>query len=159
MTDDDTRESPANELDLSYLMTNPAWGRNIPTELREQLKKIIGSESGTDPETGQPVIYVEKKDLLSLLNMYSRDLRLGNLSTYNGEMEYCQYYLDLAGDCLRAGYPKAYLKCLSNVITILELSQSKGGFLRRQNNTIRQEKSIEEAPAKTGLWAGKNKQR
>ena len=145
------RSVPHNEIDLQMQLTDPKWGHNVPIELKEKLSKIKGymqTEGG----------YVEvKEQLWGLLSFYTRDVRLGNLSYIMGEVEYCRYYLDLANDLLREDYIEPFLTCLSRVATVLELSQSKGGFLRKIFSTIKQEHYREEKePKKRNLFGGKS---
>jgi len=146
------RDVPHNEMDLQMQLTNPKWGHEVPEELKEKLSAIKGYAK---TENGE---YVEVKDQLwGLLSFYTRDVRLGNLSTMWGEVEYCRYYLDLANDLLRENYVQSFLTCLSRVATVLELSQSKGGFLRKLINTIRQEHLREERePKKRNIFGGKS---
>jgi len=145
------RELPLNELDMQMILTKPQWGDDtISQELKYRLQGI-----SRESINGQYI--VSKQDLWQLLDFYTQDIRLGNLSTMNGEVNYCRYYLDLAGDCLREGYYRSFVKCLSLTITVLEISQSRGGFLRTKQNTIRKENVYEEKePKKTSLF-GKQK--
>ena len=104
---------------------------------------------------GNPIQIFIKQSLWGLLAYYTRDIRLGNLST--NDYIYCMHYLNLAGDALREGYTKSFMSGLTRVISALELSQSKSGFLRKNLNTIRQEVAqgnIE--PPKKSLFKGKN---
>lgn len=152
MSDVEYRIAPQSDLDLQLLVTDPQWGKDVPPELKDKLKKIIAyyDDKGDQLET------IEEQ-LWGLLSYYTRDIRLGNLSWVTGELTYTRYYLDLAGDCLREGYIGAFLTALSRAITIIETSQSKSGFLRKLFSTIRQEKySEEQGPQKTGLL-GKSK--
>jgi hypothetical protein len=149
------RNTPISELDYQYRTTEPNWGKNdVPAELKEKLA-YIARVQGKDGN-----VTYEEESLWGLLGYYTRDMRLANLSTWNNEFEYCQYYLDLAGDCLREGKIESFLTALSRVVTILELSQSKGGFFRKLLNTFRSEQSIETIePKKSPLSWGKGKER
>ena len=106
---------------------------------------------GIYDDDGRPVVTQEA--LWGMMSYYTRDLRLSNLSYKSNEIQYCQHYLDLAGDFLKEGMLKPFLVCLSRVATITELAQSKGGFLRRQMNTLRTE-NVEEAlePKKKNIF-------
>ena len=160
------RQIPQNDLDLNLMTINTEWGSdNIPKELIEKLtqynykfirdenSKLIKDANGNpimmgDAE-GKPII--DKAGLWQLLGFYTRDIRLGNLSKQ--EMTYCQYYLDLANDDLRVNYIEAFLICLSRTITILELSQSKKGFLRQVMQTLFEHKtSINSEPKKRNIF-------
>lgn len=147
---DNPRNIPANELDYQFMMIETTWGKEVTHELNELLtnKEI---KKGEDP--------INESHLWGLLSYYSRDLRLANLSPWNGEIKYCEYMLNLAGDCLRSGYIRAFLTALSYVITVTELSQSKNGFFRRRLGTVTSEKfenTLE--PKKKGLFGSKNKE-
>lgn len=128
------RVLPQNDLDLALMTTDSVWGKaEVPPELVHRLNKYFLQEN----KEGEKVVTAES--LWGLLGFYTRDMRLANLSAWNGELQYCQYYLDLAGDLLQANMIEPFVISLSRVATILELSQSKGGFLRRKMNTFTQE--------------------
>lgn len=136
------RISPRSNLDFNLMITETLWGSSfVSPELQEHLTKNFQiTDSNGNPlvnDQGQPV--VSKEALWGLMSYYTRDLRLSNLSYRSNEIQYCQHYLDLAGDFLKEGMLKPFLVCLSRVATITELAQSKGGFLRRQMNTLRTE--------------------
>lgn len=126
---------PFNELELLYLTTTPAWGREVTDELDNELLQDIKKLSYIDKETGE--LIVTKKALWGVLSYYTRDLRLGNLT--GTQMAYCQSWLDYAGACIRRGYKETFMASLSRVITVVELSQSHKGFLRRRQGTITRE--------------------
>lgn len=146
------RTSPQSELDLHFLTTNSVWGQpEVSPEIRERLNKLYSSVDAKGTEQ------ITVSSLWGLLGYYTRDMRLANLSATTGELQYCQYYLDLAGDLLQAGMIEPFVIGLSRVATMLELSQSKGGFLRKQHNTFRHEQTKQEIepPKKTLFGAGK----
>jgi hypothetical protein len=143
------RNTPMSELDLQMMMTDPAWGSgNISEDLKEKLNNILS-------ENEQEITY---ENLWDLLGYYQRDMRLGNLDRWNGEFQYCHWYLDFAGDCLHSNYIRSFITALSRVATVLELSQSKGGFLRRlptQQEHKYKEESDEEGSGFFGLRKNK----
>jgi len=147
------RTSPQSELDLALMTTDAVWGKpEVSAELKTRLNKYF---SAVD-EKGKKSIKVES--LWGLLGFYTRDMRLANLSVWNGELNYCQYYLDLANDFLQNGNIEPFLISLSRVATMLELSQSKNGFLRKNGNTLRQETlSGEMEPKKKSLFGDTGK--
>jgi len=124
------RTMPASELDLNLMLTDTVWG-NLPPGLKEKLVKhyIV-----TDSVTGERT--TTKEEMSALLGFYTRDLRLGNLSSLNGEIEYCKYHLNLANDLLKEGFIDPFLICISRVASVIEISQSKGGFLRKRNSSF-----------------------
>jgi len=155
------RVLPQSDLDFSLMTTDSVWGKaEVPPELRTKLGRYFMSKNkdGTQlkDDEGNPVATFES--LWGLLGFYTRDVRLANLSSWNGEVEYCQYFLDLAGDFLQEDQIEPFLICLKRVATILELSQSKGGFLRRRMNTFTQESNTfeKEPPKKSLFGTGKN---
>jgi len=145
------RQLPQSDLDLTLMTTDSVWGKaEVPPELKSRLNQYF---KGVNKD-GQEVDVIES--LWGLLGFYTRDMRLANLSQWNNELGYCQYYLDLAGDLLQAGMIEGFIKSLSCVATVLELSQSKNGFLRRKMNTFTQENisKADEPPKKSLFGAG-----
>jgi len=155
MSEQQRRTLPENELDLNLMITDSVWGKSeVPEELKTRLNRLYES-AGMD---GKSKITTES--LWGLLGFYTRDMRLANLSSWNGEVAYCQYYLDLAGDLLQDNYVEPFIICLSRAATLLELSQSKAGFLRRRMNTITSEsKTMSDEPPKKSLVGGSKKAR
>ena len=147
------RVLPRSDLDFNLMTTNGVWGtKDINPELQARLMKYYAYKD----ENG--AVKIDKSSLWSLLGFYSRDLRLANLSTWNGEVFYCQYYLDLSADFLREDMIEPFLICLSRVASVLELSQSKGGFLRRRMNTFSQENITGELEPKKKTLFGKTRE-
>lgn len=144
--------NPYNELEMQFMVTQPAWGREVTPELYNKVSKIMRQNAYTNEEGN---LVIPAQPLWGLLSMYTRDLRLGNLNPLTGELEYCRYWLDYAGDLLRNGYPDSFLSALSRVITLLELSQSKSGFLRRRQGTVTTEKyEAQLKPNDNGILGG-----
>lgn len=151
MSDDNQNQSvrrimPQSGLDFNMMLTDTMYGSpQVGAQLQRQVKDRI------DPESR------EKTEAWELLSFYTRDLRLSNIG--DREFIYCQYYIDLAGDCLREGYMESFAKALALAATVLELAQSKSGFLRKRQNTLTQESySGEINPEKKRLlFAGKAK--
>lgn len=161
-TDKQRRSIPQSDLDFGLMVTDSVWGKKeVPPGLQKKLGKYIKALDGEGTpifdKDGNPVVTIDS--LWELLGYYTRDMRLANLSYWNGEFQYCQYFLDLAGDFLQDNHLEPFLICLSRVATILELSQSKGGFLRRRMNTFTQENTpLELEPKKKSLFGmGKKK--
>jgi len=124
---EEKRVLPQSDLDLQLMTIDSVWGKQeINKDLKAKLSKFFVTENKE----------ITMESLWGLLGFYTRDMRLANLSQWNGEFEYCQYYLDLANDLLQAEMIEPFLVALSRVATMLELSQSKGGFLRRNQNTL-----------------------
>jgi hypothetical protein len=86
-------------------------------------------------------------------------MRLANLS--KDELRYCQHFIDLAGDLLQDGKRTAFVIGLSRAVTVLELSQSKGGFLRKRFGTFtKEEHRVGDFGDKPNIiFKGKNKGR
>jgi hypothetical protein len=149
----DRRTVPQSDLDFNLMTTDPVWGSNqVSPELQKKLSETIEGISSD----GKPVFKEAK--LWGLLNYYTRDVRLGNLSKWD-ELPYVEYYLNLAGDFLQVGMIKPFLVALSRAATKIELSQSKNGFLRRRLSTFtKEEYKTENEPAKKNIFGGKKKE-
>lgn len=147
---DYARQLPQNDLDLNLMLTDSVWGKKeVPFELREKLNKYFLEKD----EKGNPLI--TKSSLWGLLGFYTRDMRLGNLSSWDNELTTCRYMIDLANDFLSVDMIEPFLIALSRSATILETSQSKGGFLRIKMNTLRQEHySQNSEPTKKRMFGG-----
>ena len=139
------RQIPINPLDLQMQLTDPVWGKDVPIELKEKLTKIFKYIDDKGKE-----IEIQEK-LWETLAFYTRDVRLGNLNPLTGELEICQEYINMAGDCLRGNFVHSFILFLSRAITILELSQSKAGFLRRRQGTYTKEEIGDTDPKKEGI--------
>ena len=157
---EEKQSTPLTTLELQYMVTSPAWGQEASKDFRKKVSNIVyvKDEKGEYVKDEKGNIYIEQNSLWDLLSMYTRDVRLSNLSRIDGEIEYVRYYLDLAGDLLNAGYKKGFVTALKLAITIMETSQAKGGFLRRQLNTLRQEQQQEILePKKKAFFGGSKK--
>ena len=156
---EDMRELPTSELDAQMMMTNSVWGRSdVPQELKEKLMKYYETKD-TDGRTltdKDGNVIMTKGSMWGLLGFFTRDMRLGNLSEWNNELPTCRFYIDFANDCLDEDYTGAFLLSLGRSATILETSQSKGGFLRKIINTLTQ-KNISQTlePPKKAFFGGK----
>jgi len=139
------RTIPQNTLDLNMLTTESTWGKDeVSEDLRTRLTQHIINNKGE----------ATTRELWGILSFFSRDMRLANLS--KTEMTYCCYYLDLAGDFLNEDAIEPFIISLGRSASVLELSQSKKGFLRKRLNTQTSEYRDNSAPAKMSLF-GKNK--
>lgn len=159
MTEDEAmRITPQSEIDLQMLLTDPKWGMQVPEELKQKLMKVLKEHYVQDEEGNIHKVKEQSDSLWGLLAYYTRDVRLGNLSKFDGEEFYVRYFIDLAGDCLRADYIRSFVKALSLAVTVLETSQSRGGFLRKRQGTITQEKKTGELePPKKSLFGLRKK--
>ena len=153
MVEQQKRNVPISDLDLQMQMIEPAYGKGgISPELMAKLQQYGAI---LNPDTGE-LEYEEKGSLWGILGYYTRDIRLGNLDKFAGEYAYVKYYLDLAGDLLQADMIKAFLIALSRSATVIEISQSKGGFLRRRVGTITSEQHYQGLdPGKKSILTGK----
>lgn len=144
------RVVPQSGLDWNMMLTDTMWGsQQISKQLKEKIRQRTVRDDGM----------IDKEAAWELLSFYTRDVRLANLNVLTGEVSYCQYYLDLAGDFLREGFPEAFATSLARAATVLELSQSKGGFLRKRQNTLTTENLQGEIePQKKRLLFGAKKQ-
>ena len=160
-----TRPMPQNELDYHMMLTNSAWGKaEISPSLQEKLSQQVIKRTvvGVD-ENNKPIIREEvtTENSWHNLSFISRDLKLANLSNKfgNDEVAYCEYRVTLAADCLQANMPKAFLACMNQVAPKLDLSQSKGGFLRKNFKTDTLENiNVDKEPPKKSLFGLGKKQ-
>lgn len=164
MSEDQARQLPTSELDLNLMLTDSVWGKpEVSKELKKRLEKHILNRD----EKGK-IIYIKDKDgneipvgttssLWGWLGFFTRDMRLGNLSTtFSNELDVCRYMINLANDFLTVDMIEPFLISISRSANILETSQSKGGFLRKMMNTLIQKQLKQELePPKKGMFGGK----
>jgi len=152
---EDKRTVPKSELDFAMLTVNSVWGNN---EVSSDLKDKLSQNVECIDVDGKKTIITES--LWGVLGYYTRDMRLANLTQWDGELEYVRYYIDLAGDMLHANMIMPFLIALSRAATRLELSQSRGGFLRKRLGTITEESTHREMepPKKNLFGVGKKKE-
>ena len=164
--DEENRNLPQNDLDFNLMLTDSVWGkREVGEELKNKLNKIYldrdekGNPVMVKDKEGNTVPLGEKYSMWSLLSFFTRDMRLGNLSEWSGELQACRYMIELSNDLLVTDMKTSFSVALSRVATILETSQSKNGFLRRSMNTLRQEhiRQEVEAPKKSFFGGGADK--
>lgn len=123
------RVVPHNDLDFQYMTINPVWGKDdVSGHLRDLLTEYYQKEGGDSQDE------LVAKELWGRLSYLTQDVRLANLNAK--EMVYCQYFLDLAGDLLNDNFINPFMTCIARPASVLDLSQSKGGFLRRLLNTF-----------------------
>lgn len=127
------RPSPQSSLDFNFLLTNTVWG---------------------SPEVG-PVLTAEASQYWDKLALFTRDLRLGNITTE--QFEICKHFLELGSDLFQEGMNESFIVCVSRVAGTVELSQSQRGFLRRILNTIRQESTLEQSEKRNLFGLGGKK--
>jgi len=158
--------SPANDLDFQMMMIDGKWGGS---DLNEDLRNRLYTSRWIRMAPGSEIHYMEKVDgqwveknrvlvaeeiietkefLWGELSFYTRDFRLANLN--DKDYVEARHYTLLAADLIRMNMKKAFTVCLTRVITILELSQSRGGFLRKLlgiQHKIEEHREIPESPS------------
>jgi len=160
MSESVRRQVPENALDFNAMLLEPDWGKpTVSEDLKLKLTKevFLRDDKGELLKDEQGNFLATKEGLWGLIGFYTRDMRLSNIN--HDELVYCAHFLDLCADLLQEkGQLKPFMMSLSRAVTVLELGQSKNGFLRRQNNTITQEikeKPLE--PEKKSLFTGNAK--
>jgi len=152
--DGETKNTPpTSDLDYNMKIIENTWGKEGIS--KELFKKLINVKSVSKDDDG--VVTVDYDSLWSMLGFYTRDLRLSNLDSFSYRA--CEHYLNLANDLLNSDDIGNFLICLSRVATIIEISQSKGGFLRKQMNTLTQKNEfsgLDEAQKKSFITGRKN---
>lgn len=146
------RTTPQNELDLALMTTDAVWGK---PEVSPELRAVLNKHYKTKDDSGKEGYTVQS--LWGLLGFYTRDMRLGNLNIT--QMEYCNHYINLAGDCLQENLVRPFIISLSRAASVLELSQSKGGFLRKRLSTLTSESFHEEREPTKRNFFGKTKKK
>ena len=148
------RQVPQSDLDFNLMTTDPVWGSE---HVSPQLQKML-SETYEGIDKYGNVKYSEHK-LWGVLNYYTRDIRLGNLDRWL-DIPYVEFYLNLAGDFLQSKMIRPFLIALSRAATRIELSQSKGGFLRRRMSTVTKESFSKDMfePPKKNIFGGNKKE-
>jgi hypothetical protein len=97
-------------------------------------------------------LYAELGPELGKLSVHTRDIRLANLSA--PELKEAKHWLKLASDCLDQKYKSACVCALTRAIQVLELSQSKGGFLRKSLRTKTKEEVVQDSPSTKKMLGG-----
>lgn len=142
------RHIPESPLDASWQMTNPAWGRSeVPKFLRDRLSK---AKEGTFFDADGNAYAPNREGMWEMLGFFTRDLRLGYLT--GPEAREAREWLEIASTCIAEDLPESFFLSLSKVISMVEISQSRNGNLRRTQKTNRQEQSVsyEEPPKRFG---------
>jgi hypothetical protein len=131
------------------------WGGNVSPALINKLQQMEGKAEVDS--NGQ--YKIKSSELWGLLSYYTRDLRLGNLD--KDSYLVCNEWINFAGTCLNEGYVNSFITALSTVISMVELSQSRGGFLRKRLGTFTQEhyNEFSDKNQKKGLFSSKQQDR
>jgi len=167
MTNNNSVPRPTTDLDFQQQLTDPyVSSPYVHDSFSDKFKEYdyIRDDKGNPlkNEKGEFSVLV-KKDLWSILQIFTRDWRLGNIDKRE-EAVYIRYYIDLTTDiliCLGDDYREVALICMSRALNVNETSQSKGGFLRKMLNTFihKVTPNGEDKPAKRNLLGlGKKKE-
>jgi hypothetical protein len=172
------RQLPMNELDYNLQLTDPKWGQEMTREfmnrmgektkvqrIRELIETLMNDETLKEETANllyENILYIlqdDKDSMWSMLAYYSRDLRLANLSVWDGELEFCEKHLNFAGDCLQFNLRRSFLIVIKSAISKMEISQSKNGFLRKRMGTLTTENiSNEMEPKKKSFFGVKGRE-
>ena len=137
-SEDYVHQVPYDKLEYDYAITETAWGKD--TEYSPDVKNRYTKTN-------------EKNEVKRLLQAYQtffkRDIRLGNLDMI--EMSFCREYIDFAFDCQDEEFLESAIVAHERAVDTLELSQSKGGFLRKNMNTFikKEQKEVKDSTDKT----------
>lgn len=130
--------TPSTTLDLEAKNTQPAY-REID----------LNKYDGKTPE--------------QVLNILTRDIRLGNIRVKYHDVDWLWRRLDLAQQLLLIrgqGFRTAAISCLSTVASIVETGLAIDGFLRKVPRTVRhQEYSSSDDSGRGGLFGKKKRKR
>jgi len=144
--DNKRRPKPSSDIDLQFMTTLPHISSEyMSPRITNKFKRFALDEAGG---------VVLQRDLWASMELFTQDLRLGNLN--KEEAFYVRYNIDLATDILTAlpeSFSKPALIIFERSVCVTETSQSKNGFLRRMFNTFFQHSSVkEDAPAKRSFF-------
>ena len=144
MTNNTTTQAPRPNTDLDFqqqltdpFISSPYVDVSFSNKfkeydyLRDDKGQPIKNESGN-------YSVVVKRDLWAVLQMFTRDWRLGNIDTKR-EAVYIRHYLDLTTDIITLlgdDFRECALISFERALVVNETSQSKGGFLRKMLNTF-----------------------
>lgn len=145
---EERRDTPESSLDALWQMTNPTWGRaEVPKFLRDRLSKRSDGVFLDEDGNQYPA---NKGGMWELLGFFTRDLRLGFLT--NAEAKEAREWLEITSICAAEDLPDSFFLSLSKVISMVEISQSRSGNLRRNQRTRREESSLtyDEPPKRFG---------
>ena len=154
---DDSRYVPSSGLDLNFTIINTMWGKSFEMNpafkgLFEKYVELKDNEGNFQVnEKGQ--VIVTKKNLWELMNFFTRDFRLANLD--RKDLVKCRVLVDLAIESLDLNFFDNFFILLSEVAGILETSQSKGGWLRKNLNTMTTERVNRQDNPRKGLFQKK----
>lgn len=167
MMDQMRKVLPESDLELTYAFTNPQWGdESVNKELQDKFKRnvfeyapkgsILQDNEGNQIVSDGKQKILNKKDYWANLAFLTRDLRLANYdrTTYN----FCSYMYELAGAFLNEGYVEAAALSMQIGAIHGEMSQGRGGFLRKMQNTlIKEEKFQQMEVKKNSILSGRPK--
>ena len=133
---------PNTDLDFQQSLTDPyISSQYINPSFSDKFKEYDYLRD----ENGEPILnekgnysVVVKRDLWAVLQMFTRDWRLGNIDTKR-EAVYIRHYLDLTTDIITIlgdDFREVAIICFERALVVNETSQSKGGFLRKMLNTF-----------------------
>ena len=137
-SEDYVHQVPYDKLEYDYSITETAWGKD--TEYSPDVKQRYTVNNDKNEV---------KKLLQSYQTFFKRDVRLGNLDIF--EASYCRQYIDFAFDCQDEEFLQSAIVAHERAVDTLEISQSKGGFLRKNMNTFikKEQKEMKDGNDKT----------
>ena len=140
---------PSNDTDLFIYTVDPAWStEDINTDFEQPLLDENGKQ--VLDEHGRPVMVFSFWHSLKFLK---RDFRLGNLNAKYDDFEWMENRIQLAQNLLMlrdGAFKRLAPMALAPVIAIVELSQSRGGFVRNNFRTFSFKSENEEKSAAGG---------
>ena len=148
MSDKRVTPRPSTDLDFQQQLTDPFISSpyvdpDFVDKFKEFSYRFDKDGNVLLDESGKPLVVV-KNDLFSVLQMFTRDWRLGNINMKE-EAWYIRHHLDLASDILinlGDDFRKSALMSFERALAVNETSQSKGGFLRKILNTFIHKQSV-----------------
>ena len=147
---------PSNDADLFIYTVDPAWStESINTDFEQPLLDASGLP--VLDKAGNPILVFS---FWHSLNFLKRDFRLGNLNAKYDDFEWMENRVQLAQNLvmLRDGeFKRLAPMALAPVIAIVELSQSRGGFVRNNFRTFSFKSENEEKSRASGGFFNRGK--
>ena len=146
--------NPSTDTDLFIYTVDPAWStESINTDFEQPLLDAAGN----------PVLDEHRNPVLVFsfwhsLRFIKRDLRLGNIDPKIDAIEWMEMRVQLAQNLLmfRGGaFKRLAPMALAPVIAILELSQSRKGFVRKNFRTFSFKSENEDKSRASGGFFGR----
>ncbi len=150
------RYVPGSDAEYQKDITRSSWAdaQQMPGLDKRLTKKYTLADEDGNPvldKDGKTVLVSE--NLLNIYEMFTQDMRLGNLD--GDELEWCRLHIDLAHDLMQYGHNRSALIVFERGISVIETSHSKKGWLRELLGTITNKNDTTYREPTRSVWTGK----